>query len=346
MKKIKPILTISSAIILIALFSLCSKTVIDSVMYSLRLCYTSVIPSLFPFFILCEFLMSAAAGIGTNYSVTAFAAGLITGFPTGVRNVCRLYTEGCIDKKSASALLHCTANASPAYIVSFIGICIIKSKTAGIILLVSQILCAFACAVFFGCFKKGNTKKSRLSVLNITEIACESLSNSVMSCLYVCGYIIFFGIIADIAASAGLAQLAARILFFLPEGQAGALSIGIIEITRGVYMLDFSEKGAIVIAAVIVAFSGISVIMQCISCVIKAGLPKRPLITGKLIYTVLMPIIAKCLSELISVDGGKSPGTDMPITTFILFVIFLAACIIFIYNYFDKSKNRMYNKSR
>ena len=46
-------------------------------------------------------------------------------------------------------------------------------------------------------------------------------------------------------------------------------------------MLNFTDSSAIIIAAVIVAFSGISVIMQCIACVIKAGLPKRPLIIGK-----------------------------------------------------------------
>ena len=135
MRKIKPIITISSAVILIAVFSLRSDIVIESVMYSLRLCYGSVIPSLFPFFILCEFLMSATAGAGSNHCTAAFATGLITGFPTGVRNVCKLYSDGNIDKKSACALLHCTANASPAYIVAFIGVCIIGSKTAGIILL-------------------------------------------------------------------------------------------------------------------------------------------------------------------------------------------------------------------
>jgi hypothetical protein len=343
MRKIKPIITISSAVILIAVFSLRSDIVIESVMYSLRLCYGSVIPSLFPFFILCEFLMSATAGAGSNHCTAAFATGLITGFPTGVRNVCKLYSDGNIDKKSACALLHCTANASPAYIVAFIGVCIIGSKTAGIILLISQVLCAFACAVFFGCFKRRREGKSKIGVINITEIACQSISNSVISCLYVCGYIIFFGIIADIAIKAGLPSLAARIMFFLPENQAGALSVGFIEITRGIYMLDFSDNSAIIIAAVIVAFSGISVIMQCIACVIKAGLPKRPLITGKIIYTVMMPIIATCLSEIISVEVG-SPKSQMPVISFILFIIFLITCIIFIYNIFDKSKRMMYNK--
>ena len=210
-------------------------------------------------------------------------------------------------------------------------------------LLASQVLCAFACAVFFGCFKKKISSKSKIGVINITEIACQSISNSVMSCLYVCGYIIFFGIIADIAIEAGLPSLAAKILFFLPESQAGALSVGFIEITRGIYMLNFTDSSAIIIAAVIVAFSGISVIMQCIACVIKAGLPKRPLIIGKIIYTVLMPIIAACLSEIISVEVD-APRAQMPVISFILFIIFLITCIIFIYNIFDNSKHTMYNK--
>ncbi len=346
MKKFKTILTISIIAAMIAVFSLNSKTVIDSVKYSLKLCYSSVIPSLFPFFILCEFLMSSVSQIGTNYSAVAFITGLVTGFPTGVKNVCQLYTDGCIDKKSAVSLLHCTANASPAYIVAFIGICIIHSKTAGIILLISQIICAFACAVFFKCLKKRKGKKSHFSVLNITEIACKSITNSVLSCLFVCGYIIFFGIIADLMVKSGIHTVISKILFFIPQKQAQAVVIGFIELTRGICMLDFSDNSSIITAAVIVAFSGISVIMQCMSCVVKANLPARPLIMGKLIYTILMPITAKCLSEIITVKSGVYHTEQMPVISFILFVIFLIACIIFIYNIFDKSKYRLYNKTK
>lgn len=346
MKKFKNILTILIMALLILIFSLNSKTVIASVKYSLELCYSSVIPSLFPFFILCEFLMSTVSQIGTNYSAVAFITGLVTGFPTGVRNVCQLYSDGCINKKSAVSLLHCTANASPAYIVAFIGVCIIRSRTAGLILLVSQVICAFACAVFFRCFKKSHAKTTRVSVVSMTETACKSITNSVISCLFVCGYIIFFGIIADLIIDFNIHTAIGKAMFFIPEKQASAIVVGFIELTRGICMLDFNDPDSIIAAAVITAFSGISVIMQCMSCVIKSKLPVRPLITGKLIYTLLMPIIAKCLSEIITVKPGVYQTGRMPVISFVLFVIFLAACIIFIYNIFDKSKYRLYNKTK
>ncbi len=344
MKKLRQIIILAVSAAVIVLFSFCSGTVMQSVKYSLALCYNSVIPSLFPFFILCEFLMKAVSGAGVNRTVSAFACGLVTGFPTGVKNVCDLYAAGELDRAQAISLLHCTANASPAYMVSFIGICLIGSRTAGIILLLSQTLCAFACAVFFGCFSKRKSRDAG-KVINITETACASISNAVTSCLNVCGYIVFFGIVADIAKKLGIIQSVSDALVFLPKEQAQALITGMIEISRGIAMLDFTQKGAIVTAAFITAFSGVSVIMQCISCLSAAKLPKRPLIAGKLVYSVLMPITAGALGSLapISISGRKE---NMPVLSFILFVIFITACIFFIRNFFDKRPKRIYNIKR
>lgn len=342
MKKKTLITTLSVAVLFVILFSIFSDVVISSVKYSLQMCYASVIPSLFPFFILSEFIMSVVAGLNISGTAISFLSGLITGFPTGIKNVCTLYEKGTIDKSRATALLHCTANASPAYIVAFIGICIIKSRTAGIILLISQTVCAFAVALFFGCFKKGNHKCRYASVINLTEVACVSISNSVLSCLYVCGYIVFFGIIADIAIRIGIPQAISNIIFFLPKEQVYSVAVGIIEITRGMLSLDFTAHQSVIIASVILAFSGISVIMQCISCTIKVGLPARGIITGKLCYTLLMPCITACISKFMPVTPTHTE-TNTGVIPMMLFILFILFCIIFIYNIFDKRNKRLYN---
>lgn len=333
MKKFKYItLTILTALA-IAVFSAMSDTVISSVKYSLKLCYASVIPSLFPFFILCEFLMQVAGGISKRATYTAFISGLITGFPTGVNNVCKLYEAGSIDKKTATALLHCTANASPAYIVTFIGACIIKSRSAGFALLAAQTVSSFACAVFFRCFNKSETKSG--GVVNITESASHAVTNSVTNCLYVCGYIIFFGIFADILT---------KWLCFIPSLRLKAIIIGVLEITRGMELIDFKDSEAIVTASVILAFSGISVIMQCINCAVKAKLPAKPIVVGKLAYVSIMPGIAYILYRFIPSSAAQTPKTHGNITAVITVLIFLIFCIAAIYNIFDKSRTKLYNE--
>ena len=342
MSKYKKITIIILTICLVTIISFNSQTVADSIKQSMQLCYNSVIPSLFPFFIICEFFMIIAGGILKNITLTAFITGLISGFPTGVKNICTLYENGDIDRKTATSLLHCTANASPAYLISFIGGCILHSKIAGIILFISQILCAVACGVFFGCFKKNKITNKKTGVISITDAACNSISSSVINCLGVCGFIIFFGMIADLFIKSGLPEFLAKVFFFIKPEEVKSVAVGIIEITRALMMTGAKNLS---VAAVITAFSGISVIMQCISCVVKSGLPVFAVIKGKLIYTVLMPLCATCLKKLLPENIIDTSGdTHTPIISFILFLTFILFCIIFIYNIFDKSSERIYNK--
>ena len=236
MKKFKITTTIVLTTISVLIFSLNAQTVSESVKNSLAICYNSVIPSLLPFFILCEFLMQLCLGITLSANLLAFGGGLITGFPTGIKNVCTLYQNGSLTNSQATSLLHCCANASPAYIVAFIGGHIIKDRSIGMILLISQVLTAIVCGLFFGAFKK--SAKTKPHAIILTTAACNAVCESVLSCLYVCGYIIFFGIFADIL-------LSTEIISSLPW-QSKSVIIGCIEITRGVKLIEFSDPKAII----------------------------------------------------------------------------------------------------
>lgn len=344
MKSFKNIFAVFVSAVLLIAFSAYPDTVKSSVTYSLRLCYSSVIPSLFPFFIICELFILSVCRLGFSPKSFAFATGLISGFPTGVKNICRLYTEKSITRSEARALLYCTANASPAYIVTFVGVCLMHSKKAGIILLISQTACAVICAAAFGCLRPSQGRRLSGSVLSVTDIACQSVSSSVISCLYVCGYTVFFGIIADIASHIGLAELISHIFPFMPKAGLRALLLGTIEITRGITALDMTQGFALPAAAAIIGFSGISVIMQCMSAVLKAELPKAPLIIGKLIYTVGMPVISYILWAISSNNGIS--GANAAVPTALTATVTAAACIYSLYNSFDKSKQRMYNKGK
>ena len=335
MRKIKQITLTLFIFVTIVVFSVMGKTVSESVKSSLELCFFAVIPSLFPFFILSEFLMQIVSCASKRVTVTAFATGLLTGFPAGVNNVCRLYEQKTIDKSTATSLLYCTANASPAYVVTFIGTHIIKSKQAGVALLIAQIITAFACAVFFRCFK--NTESKSCGVIHISEAISKAITSSVINCLYVCGYIVLFGILADIVSGFTGVIVNARIK---------SIIIGAIEITRGMETIDFRENGAIVTAAIILGFSGISVIMQCINCAIKAGLSPKPIITGKLIYTFIMPGIAYIIYKLMPKASNNTFKGSENIWSVITVIAFLLLCVVAIYNIFDKSKEKLYNREK
>ncbi len=338
MSNSKKIILIIICIILFVSFSLNSKTVINSIRYSLNMCYNSVIPSLFPFFVLSEFFVSILSVTKLNPSVYLFICGLLTGFPNGTKNICNLYQENVISKENAVKLLYCTANASPAYIVTFIGISILQSKTIGYIILLSQMCCSIMCAFAFGAIKK--QKITKISTIKITETACKSITGSVSSCLNVCGYIIFSGVIADVALKYNIPDLISRLLFFIPKKNFNAIIIGMIEITRGITIMKKSANDFIIAISFIVGFSGLSVIMQCISCATKSKLPVKPIIVGKITYSILMPIITYCLLKLIPIKFESVTNTFAS-SIFIIFILFLG---FFLYIVFDKSYKKLYNK--
>lgn len=329
MKTKKAYIIIFLLLIVILLFSIFNTTVTTSVKKSLVMCYSSVIPSLFPFFVLAEFITAVFMTTSLNPSIFAFISGLICGFPTGTQNICNLYKSNKISKEKAISLLHCTANASPAYIVAFVGICLIKSKSVGYILLISQIICSIICAICFKVFKANRT--TNISLINVAQIATKSVVGSVSSILNVCGYIVFMGIFADISA------------ILIPDTVSRSIKsiiYGLIEITRGIESLDFTKKSSVIIASFIIGFSGVSVIFQCISCAKQAELPILPLIKGKVIYAILMPFITYIVIKIIPITF-ETPSFLLATAIFVVFLIFL---FVFMYIVFDKLYRSLYNK--
>ena len=293
-----------------------------SVKKSLMLCYEAVIPSMFPGFILCGALAQALGALPLEPSAGLFLSSLFTGFPTGVRAVCEAYSAGRIDKARAEALLHCTANASPAYLYAFIGISVIGSAGAGAILLAAQTVCAATVAGALGCF---GGRRRAAGAISVTEAAVRSVDGAVRGILGVCGYVIFFGVFADAVKG------------------AGPLAAGALEITRGVKALDFTEPYALELCALIVGFSGISVIMQCVSYVLPAGLPVKAVLTGKAVYTAMMPAVVHVLKRTADTEPGTRNASGA--VTAALFIIFLLFCGAAAHNIFDKRAKMRYNMS-
>ena len=92
----------------------------------LQLCLYSVLPSLFPFFVLSSLLLSLGFAeslgrllfpvmnglfhLGGN-GASALALGLIAGYPSGARAVSRLYEDGLCGKEEAEHLLAHTTHS-------------------------------------------------------------------------------------------------------------------------------------------------------------------------------------------------------------------------------------------
>lgn len=345
MKKYRNFILLIILAALLIVFILFSGTVVRSVKNSLLMCYNSIIPALFPFFILCGFLVRIISNMKVPVSILAFASSQVSGFPSGTKSVCELYGSKALDKKTASKMLLFTANASPAYLISFIGFSVIGINRIGLVLLLAQFTTSLVIALLSGALtQKSNSKIN--PYFDITDAACQSISSAVTSCLNICGYIIFFAIIADILEQLNFINWLSSILFFIPQNISKAVLLGSLEISKGATVLDFGQNYSLCLIAisVIIGFSGLSIIMQCVSFAVKYKLPARNIILGKLIYALLMPLFALLYNfvfkpDTIEINIIKSGA----LTSFIFFVVFILLAILIGYNIFDKSAKKGYN---
>lgn len=131
----------------------------------MQLCCETVIPSLFPFLVLCELLLQSplaaffgipfvplarALGIRSRRAPAALFCGLLGGFASAARSVDRMYRESEISQREASVLLVCCVGSSPAFIIGSAGYAMLGNVKAGWFLLAGQftasLICGFAAA--------------------------------------------------------------------------------------------------------------------------------------------------------------------------------------------------------
>ena len=176
----------------------------ESVIYATKLCVTSIIPSIFPFFIFADYLgaqqyngatartVSRIFGVSENCT-PALICGLICGFPCGVKWALKLYEEGLISKTELEALMGLVNQPSLAFTVCAVGIGMLGSIKDGVFLYFSIIISVLISSRFleFNNYKITKTDDIFRQSFNLTE----SIKNAGFSSLIVSSYIIFFSIV-------------------------------------------------------------------------------------------------------------------------------------------------------
>ena len=113
-----------------------SAVAAEAVRRGLTLCARSVIPALFPYFVVSGLFISLgfADGVGRRLEpltrrlfgvggagASAFFLGLLGGYPVGGRTVGQLYRAGRLSKNEAERLLAFCNNAGPSFILGVVG---------------------------------------------------------------------------------------------------------------------------------------------------------------------------------------------------------------------------------
>ncbi len=261
-----------------------NEKVTESVMSSLTLCAKSLIPALFPFFVVSGILVSSGAltALGEVLSpiskkifkvsgngAVVFVIGLLCGYPMGASVATQLYNENKITKDEGERLVSFCNNSGPLFVIGAVGN-MLGSVRAGVFLYTIHALSAAITGVVLSFFarKEQEGEKITFSAMNFGKVISENVEKGVKTMLSVCGYVIFFGILIEL----------------LKELVPNAVISGLLEVTTGAkgIISEITDKSTmLILLSGIIGFGGLCVAFQVQSIISEAGFSVRKYIFAK-----------------------------------------------------------------
>lgn len=261
-----------------------------------------VLPSLFPFMVVCALLVNTGltAKISSPLSracaavklppcaAACFVMGASSGYPAGSRTIYMLYSSGVTDKQGARKLAALCTTSGPLFMIGTVGANMFGDGAVGAKLFAAHIISVAATALVMSATGKPcngelpELKKSR----NVLE---ESFYGAVTAALTAGAFIAFFytaaQVLQDLYILYPVEWLLSRVF---DEKTAEAVTAGLIEMTSGCAMLAAGESTyALPLAGFIITFGGACVLSQQLCYLTKARISPAKFVAVKFIQGTL-----------------------------------------------------------
>ena len=309
-----------------------SKTALSGARDGISLCINSVIPSLFPFFILSMFVNMTFTGesikplrpIGKLCGIPEGAEsllllGLLGGYPVGAQSINEAYKNHSLSNDDAHRLLGFCSNAGPAFIFGMVGGLFSTQKPLWFLWAI-QILSA----LFVGYILPGKQRSycrlpqgTRATLPVIVEKSIKTMAS-------VCGWVMAFRVVLSFFQRWFL-------WLFATEGQVAIA--GLLELSNGCHALySVSNQGTrYVMAACFLSFGGLCVAMQTVSVTKDTGTGLY--FPGKLIQCGIS-FLAAYASQYFIFQPDET--WDIPVA-----LLLTVSCVIFILPVFLRHRKKV-----
>ena len=274
------------------------QTALKGTSEGIELCIKTVIPSLFPFFVLSSVLTSSLLGTSIGFLRPLFArtgiprgaeslvlTGFLGGYPVGAQSVSGAYRSGTLSKGTAERMLAFCNNAGPSFLFGMIG-SVFPSRWMVWVLWGIHIIGALCAALIIPPTEENGVRIDNRNAMNLSGAVTSSIR--VMGT--VCGWIVLFRV--------AIAFLNRWFLWLLPTAFQVCVT-GLLELANGCCSLTLIDDVNLrfVICSGMLAFGGICVTMQTASVV--QGLSLWNYLLGKLIQTAfsLFAAILLCYAD-------------------------------------------------
>lgn len=261
----------------------------QAVREGLALCAGTVIPSLFPFFVVVSLLLQlglaealqdvCAPFMGPLFRLRGVCAlplltGLLGGYPTGARTAAELFQQGRLSRREAELLLGFCDNCGPAFLLGYVGAGVLGDTRAGAYLYLIHVLSALLAGMLLCRLSPGRGPglpggRTAGRTVPFSQALTAAGAGAVTSTLNICAFVVLFR------------ALAALLPPVLPGPALGAL-----EMVTGISSLSPGRAG-FVWAGAIAGWGGLSVHCQALSAAAPAGLSLRWRWAGKALQAAL-----------------------------------------------------------
>ncbi len=327
----------------------------QSIMQGLALCYKSIIPALFPFFIFSKLIMHSKFAylfgfvlypytrfilkIKSKKAQTALVLGLTGGFGTGADCLKMLYLNKEISKKEAYILLCCIVNAGPAFVVGSVGSAMLSNVYTGwllyITLCVSSLITGAVAATIFNSKKasvffnreQNNTYNKHDKINTKSFVTC--VQDAVYITLTLCGFVLTFSF-----------YLAAIMSLNLPK-ELNVLLAVILEVTVACnHLVQTNNVHVIYYCCVALSLMGLSIMLQ-IKSILNGCVSIMPLVVSRIVHLpisiLLLFLLIKTFNVPLQVFAQNTYIVKMPIDAIFAVVFFCCAFFCALHNNTSKT---------
>ena len=348
-------------IFILLLFS--PEAAFSGAMRGLKLWAMTLLPSLLPFLILSELLLSSniVYQLGRllepvmrplfhlpGVCAFALALGFTSGFPMGASASASLARENLCTKKEAARLAAFTNNSSPLFILSAVAVGMLGRADVGIILLIAHYGANLILGVLLAFFASEDISAQRLSLpssvkpSSIWQSLTKAVKHGTAAIINIGGFVTLFSVIVALGEKIGLLL---RVLGLAAEGQS-ALSYGLFEMTLGVNEMSSAAAPFLLKLAIIsfiMGWGGLSVQAQVCAILAEEGISTkyflllRPLqaILSSLLVIVLFHFFASKSVTAVSFFNAYISSSPLVSSVFItllpLFILLGSIVFIFIF---------------
>lgn len=340
----KSFLQIAGVIICLVFMFKMPYAVTDGVTEGLQICFYVILPSLFPFMVLSTYIIKSNVFYFTYKflapvsrvlfrqpacAVPVILMSMIGGFPVGIKMVNNLLNDGAITEKQAQRLCLFCMNGGPAFVITAVGVNMLGSTRAGVIMFASLCISSLMLGIFTRFLGDKSELKERREMQSTLSSLSSAVSDALQSVLGICAWVVIFSAITSCLKNC-----------IENESIYTAFS-SFLEVTKGCVQL--AGKMPIPVITAMIGFGGICVHCQVMANLKNCGLKYSHFFVCRVLNGAVASFISYLLLLVFPVDVDVFESVqNLSVTTFSVslpaFCTFAIMCIIMIFDIDRKKK--------